>query len=516
MSNYTLKIRDASFNKNVKGIFRFGIRLDHLWIMGMIMALFISISTVQIYPHDFWWHLKIGEWISTYHRIPTTQMFSWSLDVQFPYTYGAWLSEFSLYLLYRLGQIPLVIFTRNLLAITAYSLVALETYRRTASWRWAAVAILLLHLMNLHNLTVRPQIFSWIPFTIFLVLLSRFVDRQINKYWLLLCPLVMVYWVNSHGAFILGMVLMGIYFVGELIPHLLKKPDAMSWQDLLWLGFTGFLTLVSLGINPRLLGIFQYVQDLMTDKPSQLLITEWQSPTPTEFVYVIYYLSIILLIIALTYSQKKLRLTELLIVIAFLWLSWNGKRYVIWYGMAITPILFALIQDLPLKFRSYPVRNRFNLIILAILSVPLILVQPWFIDKMPLPEYYRKEVLYGSNVGPLLSIKTPVDSTEYLRVHPGGNLFNELGYGSYLIWAIPEQKVFIDTRIELYPYDQWMDYILISNGVRYNQILEKYGVDRVLLNKDTQKELSKALETDPLWYKNYEDPFAQIWSKRTD
>lgn len=494
-----------------------GIRTDHVWIIGILIAALISISTVIIYPHDFWWHLKIGEWIYTHHLVPTTQMFSWALDDQFPYTYGAWLGELSLYLLYRLGQIPVVILARNLLAIIAYSIVALEAHRRTASWRWAAGAVLLLHFIGLYNLTVRPQIFSWVPFTIFLLLLSKFVDRQINKYWLLLCPLIMVYWVNSHGAFVLGVVLLGFYLVGELIPRVFKKPDAMPWQDLLWLGFTGLLTLVALGINPRFLGIFQYVQDLMTDRPSQQLITEWQSPTPTEFAYAVYYLSIILLIVALTFSRKKLRLTELLIVIAFLWLSWNGKRYVIWYGMAVIPILFGLFQELPIKFRGFrKQRNWFNVALLVFLLVPLTLVQPWFIERIPLPEKYKQEVLTDSSVGPMLSTKTPVDSTEYLRTHPGGNLFNEMGYGSYLIWALPEQEVFIDTRIELYPYDQWMDYILISSGVRYNQILEKYGANRILLSKDTQKELSTSLEADPLWRKEYEDPFAQIWLKEPE
>ena len=84
-----------------------------------------------------------------------------------------------------------------------------------------------------------------------------------------------------------------------------------------------------------------------------------------------------------------------------------------------------------------------------------------------------------------------------MRENPGGKIFNEMGYGSYLIWALPEQEVFIDPRVELYPFEQWQDYVHITNGTRYNELLEKYGADRLLIDTDLQPELALALEQDP-------------------
>ncbi len=100
-----------------------------------------------------------------------------------------------------------------------------------------------------------------------------------------------------------------------------------------------------------------------------------------------------------------------------------------------------------------------------------------------------------------------------LQSHPGGNLFNEMGYGSYLIWAIPEQRVFVDPRVELYPYDQWMDYIQINNGRNYNEILTKYGADRILLDKKLQPDLAASLAKDQLWKLEYDDQYSQVWVK---
>ena len=88
-----------------------------------------------------------------------------------------------------------------------------------------------------------------------------------------------------------------------------------------------------------------------------------------------------------------------------------------------------------------------------------------------------------------------------------------MGYGSYLIWALPEESVFIDPRVELYPFEQWADYIDISQARRYDQLLAKYDVDRILLDKTIQAKLSEVLASDPSWQKEYEDRSAQIWKK---
>jgi hypothetical protein len=182
--------------------------------------------------------------------------------------------------------------------------------------------------------------------------------------------------------------------------------------------------------------------------------------------------------------------------------------------MISVPLLARLIKELPLKMPSlYSPKNWLNLLLVILIFIPVIAVQPWFVKRLPLPEAYWEFVLRDSPSGPLNSVETPVAAVEYLKSHPGGNLYNEMGYGSYLIWAIPEQKVFADPRVELFPYEQWRDYIRINNGTNYNEILTKYGVDRILLDKKLQPELAASLVKDPIWTLEYDDQYAQIWAK---
>jgi hypothetical protein len=487
---------------------------DQLWPLIVLAGFAFFVSLVPLPPNDFWWHLKIGELIFNQHTIPSTNIFSWTLPAEAPFVYGAWLGELLLFCLYYLGRLELVTFARTVLIVIAFYLVVYETHRRSGSWRLGALSVALLAGMTLNNLVVRPQIWSWLPFMIFLILLGRFAERQLHRYWLLACPLLMIFWVNAHGSYILGGILIGIFFFGEGLRTLLKQENALPWASIAWLLATGILTGIAMFINPQGFGTLNYVIDLMTDQPSQSLIVEWQTPSPEGISNITFYASILLLVLSLAYSKRKLTPTEIVLMLSFLWLAWSGMRYIVWYGMVTLPILMAQIVHLPVKVSGLtPPRNILNTILAVVLFLPVFMVQPWFVETFPLPERYWNIVQRNSIAGPLVDWDNPVEAVEYLRANPGGKLFNEMGYGSYLIWAIPDQGVFIDPRVELYPYDQWQDYLRITRAARYNEILAQYGVTRILLHKELQPELSKALELDPGWIMEYEDQRAQIWNK---
>jgi hypothetical protein len=347
------------------------------------------------------------------------------------------------------------------------------------------------------------------------VLLGMYADGHLPRRWLLLCLVLMAFWVNVHGSFVLAPILVGIFLVGEALRTWLRWPGALSWRDVGWLGIIEGLMLAATSANPQFVHIYTYVVNMMTDPPSQTLIVEWQSPTPEGIANIVFFVSILGLLLALAYARYRPTPTEALLLVAFLWLAWSGQRYVVWFAMVAMPFLIKVLSKLiPLRFSmARTLRNWLNSALAVLLWLPVILAQPWFMERLPLPETYWKLVLRECEAGALLSVETPVPAVAYLRQHPGGHLFNEMGYGSYLIWAMPDQGVFIDPRVELYPYEQWLDYIRIGNGVRYNEVLASYGADRLLLSLEKQETLAELLEDDPLWEKEYEDAHAQIWRK---
>src|SRR3990172_737570 len=178
--------------------FKLSISTDQLWPLIVLAGFGFFASLVPLPPNDFWWHLKIGETITMQRAIPTTNMFGWTLPADQPFVYGAWLGELLLYGLYLLGKLELVTFSRTALVVIAFWLVAYETHRRSGSWRIGALAIALLAGMTLNNLVARPQVWSWLPFMAYYILFSSYTRRQLRKGWLLLCPVIMVFWVNAH------------------------------------------------------------------------------------------------------------------------------------------------------------------------------------------------------------------------------------------------------------------------------------------------------------------------------
>ncbi len=492
-----------------------GIGLDILWVLVILSGFLFFTSLIPLPPNDFWWHLQTGKLIFVNHSIPTANIYAWTLPAGQPFFYGAWLAELLFYILYRLGNLELIIFTRTLLIAITMCLVAIESRRRSGSWRITALVIALLSLMSANNLIVRTQMWVWLPFTITYIVLKRYSEGILSWHWLLLCPASMILWVNVHGSYILGLILPGVFFVGEAIRKLVRQSEALNWHQVGWIGCTGLLSGLALLINPRFTGIIGYTINLLTNPPSQQLITDWQSPTPQGIANIFFYLSILIFIIVLAYSKYRLTITEIILVCGFLWLAWSGQRYVIWYGIITMPILARMLKDLPIKTPTFiPQKNWLNLALAILIFVPTLAVQPWFVERIPLPDTYWQQVLRGSPAGPVLGIETPVAATNYLNSHPGGHLFNEMGYGSYLIWAAPKQGDFIDPRVELFPYDQWMDYIKVNNGANsYNEILARYGADRILLDKKLQPDLASALSNDQQWNLEYDDQYAQIWSK---
>ncbi len=494
------------------------LRLDHLYPLVALAAFAGFVALVPTPPNDFWWHLRAGQIVAE-RGIPTTNLFAWTLPADTPYVYATWLGEWLFYALYRLGGLGLIVAARNLLAVAGFALVALDARRRSGSWRLAALALALACAMSINNLIIRTQNWSWLPFGLFLVILGAYVDGRLRPRALLALPPLMTFWVNAHGAFVIGLAMLAIYAAGETLRRMLRQPRALPWERLRWLYLALAGALAAALLNPQGPGIFGYVVKLLTDAPSQGLINEWQPPTTRSPAGMVFFASVLLLMAALAFARRKPSITDLLLVAAFLWLAWSGQRYVGWYGMVAMPVLAQSLAA-PRSPLARPAGRAgaaaLNWLLAGLLALLVLLVQPPLKGALPWPPWYR--ALFAELPGAPLafSAATPVAATEWLRAHqPGaGRLFNEMGYGSYLDWALyPQAQVFIDPRVELYPLALWDDYVAISEGRDTIRLLERYGVTRVLLDRGLQPKLSAALAAGPGWRREYQDGQSEVWRK---
>jgi hypothetical protein len=215
----------------------------------------------------------------------------------------------------------------------------------------------------------------------------------------------------------------------------------------------------------------------------------------------IFFIFVIVCVALLAYAKKRPDLTDMLLLGAFFWLALGATRNIVWFGFIATPLMVVQAASLfkPSTKKIKTVGSvAMNWAVIACLGIFLLGALPWIKPHLGLPQ----------DIGNVLSVDTPVAAVEAMKQDPNRpqHLFHTEGFGSYLIWAAPEQPVFIDTRIELYPYEQWSDFINLSQGKALDEIV-KYDIDGFLLDKKRQAGLIEELAKMSSWSTYYEDEY---------
>ncbi len=113
-----------------------------------------------------------------------------------------------------------------------------------------------------------------------------------------------------------------------------------------------------------------------------------------------------------------------------------------------------------------------------------------------------------------ISSEYPVNAVNFLRQHPQpGPLYNNLGWGGFLMWYMPDFPVAVDGRNDLYG-DQ-LDQLFYASqngdtGYTTDPYLNESGV--VLLAADLP--LAKLLTADPRFQLIYQDSMSVVFARR--
>ena len=90
-------------------------------------------------------------------------------------------------------------------------------------------------------------------------------------------------------------------------------------------------------------------------------------------------------------------------------------------------------------------------------------------------------------------------------------MLNEYVYGGFLTWALPEQKVFIDGRADVYAWTGvFQDYgAWATLGADPKDLLDKYYIDFCLLSRSAP--LARVMRYLPGWRELYSDSESLIF-----
>jgi hypothetical protein len=430
----------------------------------MVGLLFVAIAaTACLMPaqSDTYWHLRAGQDLWQTLRVPLDDHYSYTAAGR-PWPNHEWLWQAVSYGLYRAGGMPLLVAGGAAIVVGAFALAYRLTVGSVPQRFW--LTMLALPLASC-VWALRPQIVSLLLLTVLLTLLSRERTR--------LLPLLFVVWANAHGAVALGGLLLGVAAVVAVLRA--RGGDARDRRRALVLALLVPTCAAATALTPLGPGLWWFIRESM-ERSRQNRITEWLPTYPTGAVEIAFWV----------------------LAAAFLVLLWRRRRRLVAASWADQVVVAAAVALLPLAFTA--VRNIPPFLLVALPAASRLL-GPGFTLRAARPARASVDhprvnlailvafaLLATGLVGAAWASSYP--RLGWRPVPPGalaavracsGPLFNRYNDGGYLIWFVPERRVFLDSRQDPYPVPFLQEAVRADQGGPYRPLFERYGIRCAIL-----------------------------------
>lgn len=469
-------------------------------LVWVVLVLLIALQR-NIGP-DTWWHLKAGEYIVETGSIPTEDIFSYTASGRFWYLY-AWLPEAVSFLVYSKFGFPGLILVKLLVVLSAFLILLKLMLENKINFSLALMVTLLAVFVSRKFFLLRPHIISYL----FIVLILHFLELYYRKdrKWLWFCPLLFVIWVNCHVNYILGLAIMGIYFVTKF------DRDKKTLNA----GIIIFISSLACLINPMTYRLPGYLLSLYST--SGLIsgtLGEWHSPM-IEFDATLYDFLLILvpLVIVILLSLKRVNFTKVLLILFLGYLAVSSQRHIPYFALVCAYVLSEHLQYVIDKSKlmkkdiaDFRFVRRFAVVFYVVLIVVLFAGVYKVSEKVVCYNPHReRDFLF------------PESMMEFIKINNlPGKIYNAYSYGGYIIKHLyPQKKVFIDGRANtVYPDDIYRQYLSVKYlKPGWEEILEKHQVNLLLLDDGTL--IRKKMEKSDEWEKIFRDIVGALFIKKS-
>ncbi|OHA62398.1 MAG: hypothetical protein A2117_00935, partial [Candidatus Wildermuthbacteria bacterium GWA2_46_15] len=363
-------------------------------------------------------------------------------------------------------------------------------------------------------------VFSYVFAGLFLNLLWSWRRGFLNWRWLMILPLIEVFWVNLHIYFILGPILIGVFLFESLI-----VPERRKFFSRLGLIFL-LVVLASL-INPfglkgsfDPLTIFQnYGYRLLENQSIPFLEKLGFINNPNFLLF-----KIVLVVMVLSFAaafkinRRRLSLNNIYLAAGFGLAGLLALRNLTIFGLFSLPVIAANLKIVQEKFF---LPERVNL---DFFSIPRYFVSIGLgaaIIAFSLISHQPRLSLARIGLGVLRENFGAADFFQTQGI--AGPIFNNYDVGGYLIFYLfPQERVFVDNRPEAYSTDffqkEYIPYQEDSN--KWGEAEEKYKLNAIFFShRDAtpwgQKFLAQRVR-DPGWAPVFVDNYNIIFLKRNE
>ncbi|MFL6351485.1 MAG: hypothetical protein ACJ74Z_06510 [Bryobacteraceae bacterium] len=452
---------------------------------------------------DTGWHIRTGEWILQNRTVPNVDLFSFTKPD------AAWFSwEWGWDLLFapvhQMWGLPGVAFA-NLLVLCLISALLYRLVRRCCDNDFLALIFTAVALggSTIHWLA-RPHLFSWL----FLLLFSHILltAEQGNKKVLWWLPLVMLAWVNIHGAFFIGIFIVLTSAVGEMLRAFVTEKQ-ISWPTAYRRARPYLLCVIACVavsfINPYTWRLHRHLLRYLLDFRLLDQIQEYQSTSFHHGLVFLFEGMLLLGAVAAVWCLQHAKFGPAILIILWAHLALVSARNIPIFMFIATPWAASMVSDALRCYRASGWLSRFRASVIDIYHElkPIERVGRWHLVSAVAVLCMACSLGKGNQKfeAEFDPQKFPAHAVPVIQGMKEAHVFTYDQWGDYLIYRLyPSNRVFVDGRGEFYGADfLFRCQHLLNSTYNWETELKHFGVDTVLLRADAP--LAEVLKRSRNW-----------------
>ncbi|MGC1964203.1 MAG: hypothetical protein WA676_15810 [Candidatus Sulfotelmatobacter sp.] len=516
-------------------------------LLGLLILTTLSVRLLG--DAGIGWHIRTGQMILATHAIPRVDPFSaTSLSIMRGQAWVAWEWLYDVlvgWLDTAAGLNGVVLFTALVIS-AVFAWAFRQLLRRGTNILLALILVLLAASAAMIHFLARPHVVSWL----FTVAWFWILDSSEKSYWasdsksfaasepkprrvpmLWLLPPLMLVWVNVHGGFLVGFVLLGIYWCSAAWQWL--RPTGDRFDDVLRqiragrlvraLTLTGILSGLATLVNPYGIQLHVHIYRYLTNHFLMNHINEFQSPNFHYVAQKCFAGLLLLTLVALAVKKRgagRARLSHALVVLFAIYSGLYASR-----NIPVSSLLLILVIGpwLSEALEGFWDRRR-------TVGGP---ASPRFLQRMEAVEFNLRGhfwpiamavltcwiAAHGGKLGAdtLMGARFdakrfPVAAVDYLtREDVQGPLVSPDDWGGYLIYRLyPRVLTVIDDRHDFYGEEFLKSYLRMVNvQPGWEGFLRESRARCVVVPEDSA--LANLLQETAGWKPIYSDDVATVF-----
>jgi len=367
-------------------------------------------------------------------------------------------------------------------------------------------------------ISLRAQMFSSIIFLIEILLINKYLyhtlSKKINNTILIILTLMPILLINFHGGVIFFYyIIIAVYLTNLSKINLIRieNDKNIDISKLKKLMIYSIISLPLLVLNPYGINGITYMFGTLSNSFINANIQEFQPFSLKGTIGINILIYFVIYIGALIFSDKKIKIHEILFLSGTIFMSLLSVRHFIFY-IITTVVLLPHLEFVLMRMKNW-LYNGLNEKGPKAMTITIYIVVSFVIISVITSNLTYKKYEF------IPSETYPVAAVEYIKEHIGYNkvIFNEYNWGSYMM--LNNIKVFIDSRCDLYT-DEYnkgttvaYDYInTLKCKMNYEDTVSKYNIEYFLIKKD--EPLAIMLLKDYNYENIYEDDTLYIFGKK--